>query len=395
MPCPIQPGDVRVKNIKPYSLGFIGGGWNSAVGATHFIAARMDGLFTIDAGAFSRHAEINTQTAERWGVSPARAYGNLENFLANEHERLDAIVVLTPTPDHVKPVMESLRLGLPVICEKALAATILDAEAIHGEVARRNGFLAVTYNYTGYPMLRELRRMAGENELGEILQVQAEMPQEGFIRVDREGKPVAPQSWRLQDGEIPTISLDLGVHLHHLVAFLTGEQPVEVMATQGRHGNFREIIDNVTCIARYENGMNASFWYSKAALGHRNGLRIRIYGTRSSAEWFQMEPEALLVHDSRGQRRIIDRAAAESSVAAQPRYNRFKAGHPAGFMEAFANLYVDIAEGLAAHRAGNAPTSPYLFSSRDALEGLKMLQAISRSAETRQWIRIDESETSP
>jgi predicted dehydrogenase len=377
-------------NRETLSLGFIGGGWNSAVGTTHFIASRMDGLFSVNAGVFSRHAEVNQQTASRWDVAEARTYDTIDKLLDRESGKLDAIVVLTPTPDHTEPVLQALERGFAVICEKALATSIDDALRITRAVEASGGFLAVTYNYTGYPMVRELRRLMQEGRLGRITQVHVEMPQEGFARFGPDGKPASPQAWRLRDGLIPTISLDLGVHLHNLVQFLTGERPLEVVATHGSHGHFPDVVDNVTCMARYSGGMDGSFWFSKSAIGHRNGLRLRVYGSKGSAEWFQMAPEDLHLHDVHGQLNVIDRASVDARLSAEARYTRFKAGHPAGFIEAFANLYDDIAHSLAAHRAGQPSASEFVFGAPDALDGLLALEAMARSAETRAWTPVPE-----
>ena len=375
-------------SCKMLSLGFLGGGWTSAVGTTHFIAARMDGLFSVDAGVFSRNAETSRQTAQRWGVADERVYETLDQLLDLESGRLDAIVVLTPTPNHAEPVLKALEKGFPVICEKALASTTEDASRIAQAVERSAGFLAVTFNYTGYPMVRELRRMIREGRLGRITQVHVEMPQEGYARLGPDGKPVTPQPWRLRDGAIPTLSLDLGVHAHHLVHFLTSERTLEVMATHSSHGNFEGLVDNVMCLARYSGDMDCSFWFSKSALGHRNGLRLRVYGRSGSAEWHQMEPEELILHDVHGQRSVLDRAGCDAPLAREARYTRFKAGHPAGFIEAFANLYDDIAHSLIARRAGQPAASDFVFGTRDALSGLAALEAMATSARTRAWTAV-------
>lgn len=370
------------------SLGFLGGGLNSAVGATHFISCRMDGLFTADAGAFSRRPEVNRQTAEQWGVSLSRTYPNLDALLAEEAERLDALVVLTPTPDHAAAVAPALEMGLPVICEKALTSTSAEARHIADTVTRTSGFLAVTFNYSGYPMVRELRRMILDGQLGSVTQVHAEMPQEGFVRVDADGHPAVPQTWRTQDATIPTLSLDLGDHLYHLVRFLTGERPIEVMATESTHGNIEGVIDNVVCLARYSGDLDCSFWFGKSALGHRNGLRLRIYGRTGAAEWRQTNPEELIFTDARGQTSILDRSSVGVKVANQPRYTRFKVGHPAGFIEAFANLYNDIGQALVAHREGAPIASEYIVDAKDAVDGLLTLEAMAMSARTRAWTTI-------
>jgi len=376
-------------NKKKLKLGFIGGGINSAVGSTHFIATQMDGRLKVEGGCFSRNNEINTKTAEQWGIAPDRCHTNDTDFLKQEKGLLDAIVVLTPTPDHLELVVEALRLGYPVICEKAMASSSAEAMLIHKAQQETKGFLAVTYNYTGYPMLRELRQMINQGRLGKIEQIHIEMPQEGFARLNKEGEPMVPQQWRLRDGEIPTISLDLGVHLHHIIDFLTGEKPCEVVALQSSRGNFRQVIDNTMSIARYTNELECSFWFSKAALGYRNGLRVRVFGEQASAEWFQMEPEYLIFHDNKGHKNIFDRASMEVGLAHNPRYNRFKSGHPAGFLEAFANLYQDIGDSLENFIATGEQSSEYVFTARDAWEGLVMLEAIAESSKERCWTTVN------
>jgi len=371
---------------KVLSLGFVGGGNNSAVGSTHFIASQMDARFNVQAGCFSRQLDVNTQTAEQWGIQLERRYNNVNDFLEQEKSYLDAIVVLTPTPTHLETVIQALNAGYPVICEKALVSSSADAMLIQQAQAAHRGFLAVTYNYTGYPMLRELKHMIRQGQLGRIEQIHIEMPQEGFARLDREGVPMIPQQWRLQDAELPTISLDLGVHLHHIIDFLTGEKPQELVATQSSQGRFRQVIDNTMCIARYTNSLECSIWFSKAALGYRNGLRVRVFGEDASVEWYQMDPEFLTHHDNMGRKNIIDRANMDIEIAHHQRYNRFKPGHPSGFLEAFANLYVDIADSLERYsETGEQEDTQYVFTTQHALEGLVLLEAMTQSSRDRCW----------
>ena len=372
----------------PLRLGFIGGGVNSAVGTTHFIAAQMDRRFRVEAGCFSRHADVNIETATHWGIAEERRHDSWQALLERERRRLDAVVVLTPTPEHTAPVLAALAAGFPVICEKALAGSSAEAALIGQRVADTGGFLAVTYNYTGYPMLRELRAMIARGAFGRVEQIHVEMPQEGFARLNRDGEPMVPQQWRLRDGQVPTISLDLGVHVHHLVDFLTGEKPVDVVAMQSSLGRFRQVVDNTMALVRYSNALEGSFWFSKAALGHRNGLRVRLYGEIAAAEWFQMEPEVLTFCDNRGHRTVFDRANVDVELAQRPRYNRFKSGHPAGFLEAFANLYDDIAQSLVNRRETGQGVSDYVFTARHAWEGLCLLEAMASSAAERRWTAV-------
>jgi predicted dehydrogenase len=264
----------------------------------------------------------------------------------------------------------------------------LEAMEIMEAMHKVNGFLAVTFNYSGYPMLRELRRMIRGGQLGPIQQVHIEMPQEGFARLNREQTPMIPQKWRLSDGVIPTIHLDLGVHVDHLMHFLTEERPLEVIASQKNFGSFHHVIDNVMGLVRYTNDIEGTFWFSKAALGNSNGLRVRVFGENASAEWIQVNPEALFFNDNCGRRTQIDRANIDIHLAHLDRYNRFKSGHPAGFLEAFANIYGDIALELAAKLNSSSIFSDHIFSVEQALEGLILLEAINRSSIERRWVSL-------
>lgn len=372
-------------------VAFLGGGVNSAVGRTHRIAIEMDQRFELVAGCFSRNPEVNSLTSLSYNISSNRLYPSLDELIKNESGQIDAIVILTPTPNHRVDVITCLKANIPVICEKALAVSSMEAIEIKKTLESCNGFLSVTYNYTGYPMLRELRRMIQEGNFGQLEQIHIEMPQEGFAKLDKEGKPLTPQPWRLHDEDLPTISLDLGVHLHNIIHFLTKEKPIELVAVHNSFGSFRRVVDNTICIAKYTNNLICNIWYSKAALGHRNGLRIRIYGASGSAEWYQLDPEILYFNDKNGNKSIVDRASLDVKVSPQLRYNRFKAGHPSGFIEAFANHYYDIADNLRQYiDSKEILRSEYSFGINESIDGLFMLEAISRSSKNNSWVNIND-----
>lgn len=372
---------------KKIKIAFLGGGVNSAIGRTHKIAVDMDNRYEIVTGCFSRNESINTQTAIEYGVDLNRIYSNLDQLILNEKNKIDALCILTPTPNHKNEVIKCIKNNIPVICEKALAVSSNEASEIKQALKEHNGFLAVTYNYTGYPMLRELRNMIKTGKLGKLEQVHIEMPQESFAKVDKNGNPQKPQEWRLHDQDkLPTISLDLGTHTHDITSFLTGEDPIELVSVQNSFGSFSQVIDNSISIANYTNNIVSNIWFSKSALGHRNGLRVRVYGNRGSAEWYQLEPENLHFNDNQGHKMIIDRASIDVNVTTELRYNRFKAGHPSGFIEAFANYYGDIAD-LFLGITNNEDR--YVFGIEDALEGLKMLEAMSLSNKEKRWITIE------
>jgi predicted dehydrogenase len=380
--------DFQGSTTQPLALGFLGGAQNSAVGYAHFVASRMDNRWQLAAGCFSTHTDRNHASAASYGVSPERVYDDWRTLLLREKGKLDAVLVVTPTPLHREMVGACLEAGIPVICEKALACNAQEITELLELKKKHKGFLGVTFNYSGYPMMRELRAKIRRGDLGRILHFQVEMPQEGFVRTSPQGVQPKPQDWRLHDGTVPTLGLDLAVHLHHSLYYLTGARPVSVVADHASEGWFKGIIDDFGCLAHYEHGIRGQFWFSKSSLGHRNGLRLRIYGTQASAEWFQANPEEILVSHIDGRREILDRAG-DAAIAGMQRYNRFKSGHPAGFIEAFANLYTDLADALIEFRREGRWQGEAEYGAQIAHEGLLLLEAMEKSCQSRAWEPIE------
>lgn len=374
-------------DIVTLNLGFIGGGVNSAIGVTHKIASQMDNNFLLRSGCFSRHHEINRKTARKWAVP--KFYESYSELIKSEKETLDAVTVLTPTHKHTEIILELLENDIAVVCEKTLTDSLNDANRIRALLEKRGGFLATTYNYTGYPMIRELEDMIRRGKLGKIVQINARMPQESFIRLDKDGNIPQPQSWRLRDGNVSTLSLDLGTHLANMISFLTKEKAMEVVAINNSFGHY-DVTDNLMCMIRYSNNIDCQMWYSKSALGHKNGLEIEIYGTEGSASWYQMNPEFLAFNDNTGRNIILDRSSKGINIANLERYNRFKSGHPAGFIEAFANYYTDIHDALVDFKTQqNRNLNRYCFGIDDSIEGLALMEAIEKSIRRKGWEKID------
>ena len=211
-----------MKNNK-LEVAFIGGGINSIVGSAHYAAINLDNSFDLVAGFFSRDKGINSESAAYYKVSSDRVYHNIEDLIKFEKKNIDAIILLTPTDQHASQVTELLNNNIPVICEKSLTSSIKEARQIKSILEKNNGFLSVIYNYLGYPMIRELKYLISSGKLGKIKHIQIEMPQESFSRTNKDKTPKRPQAWRLTDGIVPTISLDLGVHLHMFIKYLVNE----------------------------------------------------------------------------------------------------------------------------------------------------------------------------
>jgi predicted dehydrogenase len=334
----------------PLRTAFIGGGHNSAVGNCHRIALEMDKRFKLVAGVFSLNLKDNFKTGVIHGIEKDRIYKSIAALVANEKNHIDCIVVLTPQPSHFENLKQVLKSGIPIICEKTMVSNSKEARVIADLCKNKNLFLEVINNYTGYPMVREFRNLIKTGTIGSIHSINFEMPQEGFSRKTFKGKPIMPQSWRLQDGKLPTIYLDLGIHLQMLSYYLLGKLPRQVIANESSKGNFKNIIDDVHCLLKFEKNISGHIWFSKSALGYKNGLKLKVFGSKGSIQWLQNNPEKLLISDNHGLTKIIERGSDENKIANRQEYQRFKAGHPAGFIEAFANNYFSIANNIIDYR---------------------------------------------
>ncbi len=364
--------------INKIKLGVIGGGLNSAVGYAHYSALILSNKFEIVCGNFSRNSETNQKTAETYGVT--KLYSDYKTMLSEEKDNIDMVVILTPSDQHYEQLIYCMELGIPIVCEKSLITNNSELQRLKEK--DNNNFVAVVFNYLCYPMLKELREIVKRGDIGKILQVQIEMPQEGFLK-HMNGVPLKPQSWRLIDGVVPTLSLDLATHTYSIVKFLTDEIPVEVVATENTFGNFDNIVDDINCIIKYTNNVVCNMWYSKVALGNRNGLRVRIFGTEGSVEWYQLEPEVLHISDKTGKLSIIDRGSEGLLTANEFKYNRFKVGHPVGFIEALANFYEDVYDDF--HKVNKDRVT---FGIEQSEECIKLLEGISKSAREKNWIQL-------
>lgn len=363
-----------------YKLAFIGGSKDSIAGYPHFIASQMDRHFEVVAGAFSSNSDTNQQTANLWKVK--RFYDDYNELIDKEKTTVDAVVVLTPTPMHTEVILALLKAEIPIICEKPIVNTIEALSTIRSQFDPNKHFIKVTNNYSGYPMVRELREKIINKELGNILHIRLKMPQESFLRPPKSIK--YPQKWRLIDDFIPMISLDLGTHLHHLAYFLLQEEPQKVMASYNSFSNYN-VIDDVNMLLEYDSGIKGNFWFSKTSLGNRNGLQIEIYGSKGSASWTQEFPEQLNIAYSNGDKIVIDRASDRYSLS-NPLYNRMTPGHPAGFIEAFANLYSDIKHCLDHFYAKKTHPSKYIYGLDHAENCLSFLHNASLSHKQKAWV---------
>jgi len=246
-------------------------------------------------------------------------------------DAVDYVVILTPTPNHYENLKELLHYNVKVIVDKPLVANISEFD-----LNLENKFVIVTHNYSGYPLVREIKSLVADGVLGTIKKIIINMPQESFFKPM---KPGYPQEWRLQEYEIPTIALDLGVHTYHLAKFILGKKFEPFFCRRDSFSNFG-VIDDMSVLAK-SGDILVELNFSKIMLGNSNPLFIEVYGDKAGIQWSQSDFENLSLTYKNGKKELLTRSYAYYE-ANKPRYQRMAPGHPSGFIEAFSNIYNDI-----------------------------------------------------
>lgn len=367
-------------------LGMVGGGQGAYIGNIHRIAARLDGAWDLVAGAFDVDPDKGRDFALAEGIEPARSYGSYAELIAGEagrEDRVDAVAICTPNFTHFPIAKALLEAGFDVICEKPLTATLEDAVALEALARETGRFVGVTYTYSGYPMVHEARVRVAAGEIGKIRTVQVEYPLEWMARpIEQTGN--AQAAWRTdpkKNGRGGSIG-DIGTHAYHLAGFVTGLRLESLIADTATFVPGRALDDNAHVMMRYEGGARGLLWSSQVAVGHSNGVRLRVFGETGSFQWFQEQPNELVYAPLDGRVQTIKRGADELSEDASAR-TRTPPGHPEGYLEAFANLYAGFAEAIRARRDGRAPgpLGRNLPLAYDGLKGVAFVEAVVDSAE--------------
>jgi predicted dehydrogenase len=368
----------------------IGGGEGAFIGAVHRMAARLDGRYQLVAGVFSSDAEKTRRSAAALNVDPSRAYASVEAMIAAEKQRVDGVqVVSVVTPNHMHYPQSAafLQAGIDVICDKPLTTNLADAEKLVKLAAEQKRLLGVTFNYTGYPMIRHAKQLVADGLIGKLRVVQAEYPQ-GWLATALEKTGQKQASWRTDPKQAGAGALgDIGSHSFQLAEFVTGDKVSEVAADVSAIVPGRTIDDNVNVLLRFASGARGSLWASQVAIGHLNSHRLRVYGENGSIQWFQERPEELLVIEAGQSPQYVRRGdpGTPSSSVALP------GGHPEGFIEAFSQLYTDFAERVCARLENRSPKAASLFAP-DAVTGTRVMafiEAVLKSGQANSaWTRI-------
>jgi predicted dehydrogenase len=373
-------------------LGMVGGGPGAFIGAVHRIAARLDDHYELVAAALSSDPERSLAGAKELHIP--RAYLSFAEMAEAESKRPDGIeVVSIVTPNHLHhaPAKAFLEVGIDVICDKPLTTIIEDALDLAETVKRTGLVFGLTHNYTGHPLVRQAREMVAAGELGPIRLVQVEYAQDWLSTpLEKTGQKQA--EWRTDPARSgPGGSLgDIGTHAFNLACFVTRLTCEQVAADVSTFVPGRRLDDNVQIMLRFSKGAKGSLWASQVAAGNENNLRLRVYGEKAGIEWRQEDPNELIFAPLGGPRRTIRRGSAGTGRAAT-HATRIPSGHPEGYLEAFAQLYSDLAEQIIARREKRAPNPDSLLvpGVEDGVEGVRFINAALESSRNGSaWIAI-------
>lgn len=275
-------------------LGMIGGGRGAFIGAVHRMAARLDDRYELVAGVFSSDPQRSRKSGADLLLDPSRCYASVDEMIQAESartDRIDVVAIVTPNHLHHAAARKFLDAGCHVICDKPMTTSVADADDLVGAAERTQRVLAVTYNYSGYPLVRQAKEMIAAGELGELRLVQVEYAQDWLTTLlEAEGQKQA--SWRADPQKAGAAAAvgDIGTHAFHLAEFVSGLRVTQLAADLSTHVAGRKLDDNAQMLLRFANGARGALWVSQIAPGNENGLRLRIYGAKGGLEWSQEEP---------------------------------------------------------------------------------------------------------
>lgn len=375
-------------------LGMVGGGPGAFIGAVHRIAARMDDHYELVAAALSSDAARSRSAAQDLHIAPDRAYASYTEMAALEAKRpdlIEAVSIVTPNNMHYPMAKAFLEAGFHVICDKPMTTTLEEALDLAAIVHRTGLIFGLTHNYTGYPMVRQARQMVADGQLGKIRVVQVEYAQDWLATpLEQTGQKQA--AWRTdpaRSGGGGSLG-DIGTHAYNIAHFVTGLHCSEIAADVSIFVPGRRLDDNVQLLLRFAEGAKGALWASQVATGNANNLRLRVYGEKAGLEWHQEEPNDLLF-TRLGEAPETIRRPGPGGNSPSAHASRIPAGHPEGYLEAFAQLYTDLAEQIYAHREGRSPSLASLLVPNvdDGVEGMRFIAATLESGRRNAaWVEL-------
>ena len=348
----------------------------------HYEALKIANIEVID-GYFSRDYKINKKSRKAWGLND-ECVNSLEN-LCDRYKSMDKsnliAVVLTPTTNHYKDIDRLLNISIDIVCEKPLAITKEEIMKIKRKADKKGTIVRCTYNYGGYPMFREMTEQIRMNKIGKIQQLILQMPQEGLVRPPNiSGQKKPPQKWRLKDPMRTSMAnLDLGAHLYQLGRMITDEKIEIIASCMANFTDYDDLEDTTYAMIKTIKGTRGLLWLTKSMLGSRNGLEITVAGDKGTMNWKQTEPERINYSNAEILSQVLDRGS-KCIEANKERYDRMKAGHPAGYIEAFANTYIDIQEEIIKWKEEGIDESKYGLDIEMSMEVAIFLEELKRGS---------------
>jgi predicted dehydrogenase len=348
----------------------------------------MDGEIELVAGAFSSSPDKSRRQGAELHLDPSRVYGSWQQMVEAESrlplgDRIDFVSIVTPNASHFVIARAFLEAGFHVICDKPMTTTLEDAEELCRIVKKQNAVFALTHTYAGYPMVKQARELVRNGKLGEIKKIVVEYSQ-GWLAA-----AAGINMWRLDPKQAGISSAlgDIGVHAWHTAHYITGVELESLCASLATFGKGYELEDDASVLVHYRGGARGVIHVSQMSVGEENGLRIRIYGTKAGLDWRQENPNYLDILHSDGPVEVYRRG--NDYLAAVAKHNtRIPFGHPEGFIEAFANIYLNAARTMAARIAGEAPGEfdRDFPTVQDGARGVHFIHKAIESGKARAWV---------
>ncbi|HLT82488.1 MAG TPA: Gfo/Idh/MocA family oxidoreductase [Cyclobacteriaceae bacterium] len=377
-------------------MGMVGGGLGSFIGPVHRKAAGIDGQIELVCGAFSIDPAESKETGKSLYLNPDRVYGTYQEMFEREKdlpadERMDFVSVVTPNHVHFGPSKMALENGFHVVVEKPIAFSLQEAKTLKRLVEKTGLILALTHTYTGYPMVKEARKIVSSGKLGKIRKVYAEYPQ-GWLSTMVEKTGNAQASWRTdpkQSGAGGAIG-DIGTHAANLAEYITGARITEICALLNIMVKGRKIDDDSSMLLKFDNGASGTLMATQVAAGEENNLNIRVYGEKGGLEWRQEEPNTLILKWLDRPREILRAGWGYLSDDAKA-FIRTPSGHPEGYLEAFANIYRAFTKAVRDYKPGRKinPAKYDFPDVNDGVRGMSFVDTVVRSSNSsRKWTKL-------
>lgn len=390
-------GAVQAQGASPSTrklrYAMVGGGQGAFIGAVHRQALALDGQAELVAGALSSTPERARASGRELGLADARNHADWQSLLDDElkrpaDERIDFVTIVTPNHLHHSVARAFAEAGIHVVCDKPLVHTSEQAQDLVETVARSGSVFGVTYNYSGYPMVREARDLVAAGAIGEVRKVVIDYHQ-GWLATRLEGGDNKQAGWRTDPARSGAAGAlgDIGSHAENLVATVTGLELESLCADLSALVPGRRLDDDASLLLRFKGGARGVLVASQIAVGCENDLRLRVFGTTGTLDWRQEQPELLVHAPLDGPRRLLTRGSSWLGASARLA-TRLPAGHPEGFIEAFANVYLGVIAHIRALQQGVAPDPlradyPTLA---DGARGVRFIEkAVESAASAQKW----------